>query len=176
MKDHVSQHPAQYMYPQYKGNNNSSLRCHHYERYGHIRTFCYRLYGYPQSHCQSRLNRKKGNKNQARKVWKPKVTSTSFIAHTYLRVSSREDRYFYNGCSRHMIEEKNYLKELKPYSNSYVTFGDEARGKIKGIGRLVYPSLPSLNDVLLIEGSTANLISISQLYYHGLNVNFNKSE
>lgn len=28
MKDHMSQHPAQHMYPQYIGNKNSSLRCH----------------------------------------------------------------------------------------------------------------------------------------------------
>lgn len=48
-----------------------------------------------------------------------------------------------------MKGEKNYLEELKPYSNSYVTFGDGSREKVNGIGKLVYPGLPSLDNVLL---------------------------
>lgn len=39
---------------------------------------------------------------------------------------------------------------------------------------MVCPSFPYLNDVALVEGITANLISISQLCDQGLNVNFNK--
>lgn len=36
-----------------------------------------------------------------------------------------------------MTGEKIYLEEWKPYSNSYVTFGDGAKGKIKGLDKLV---------------------------------------
>ncbi|MCI19830.1 gag-pol polyprotein, partial [Trifolium medium] len=75
-----------------------------------------------------------------------------------------------------MTEEIAYLKEVKSYSNSYVTFGDGAKGKIKGIGKLTGPDLPSLDNVLLVEGLTANLISISQLCDQELNVSFNNSE
>lgn len=75
-----------------------------------------------------------------------------------------------------MTGEKNYLEEKKPYFNSYVTFGDGARGKIKDICKLVYPGFPSLDNVLLVEGLAANLISISQPCDQGLNVSFNKSE
>jgi hypothetical protein len=60
-----------------------------------------------------------------------------------------------------MMGEKNYLKEVKPYSNSYVTFGNGAKGRIKGISKLVSPGLPCLDDVLLVEGLAANLTSIS---------------
>lgn len=63
-----------------------------------------------------------------------------------------------------MTGEKNYLKHVKPNSNSYVTFGDGARGKIVGKGKLDYPGLPSLTDVMLVEGLTANLIITIQLY------------
>lgn len=69
---------------------------------------------------------------------------------------------FESGCSRHIIEVKNYLKDLKPYSNFYVTFGDDSKGKIIGKGKLKYPGLPNLYDVLFVEGFTKNLTSISQ--------------
>lgn len=49
-----------------------------------------------------------------------------------------------------MIVEKNYLEELKPYFNSYVTLGDGPRGTIKGIGRLTCPGLRTLDDVVLV--------------------------
>ncbi|KAI5393583.1 hypothetical protein KIW84_060636 [Lathyrus oleraceus] len=50
MKDHMSQHPAQHLYPHNRCNKNSSWRCHRCERYCHIGPFCYRLYGYHQSY------------------------------------------------------------------------------------------------------------------------------
>lgn len=106
---------------------------------------------------------------------KPKREVPSLIAHTSLRVSSIEDWYFDSGCSKYMSGEKTYLEEIKSYSNSHVTFDDGAKGRINGIGKLVYPSLPSLENVQLVERLTANLISISQLCDQGLNVRFNKS-
>ncbi|MCI44845.1 gag-pol polyprotein, partial [Trifolium medium] len=55
-------------------------------------------------------------------------------------------------------------------------FGDGVKGKIKGIGKLASPGSLCLDDVLLVEGLTANLISISQHCEQGLNVHFNNSE
>jgi hypothetical protein len=75
-----------------------------------------------------------------------------------------------------MTGEKKYLNEINPYTTSFVTFGDGAKGEIKGIGNLINKGLPKLNDVLLVKGLTANLISISQLCDQGLKVNFTKSE
>lgn len=62
-----------------------------------------------------------------------------------------------------MIGEKNYLKEVKHYSNNYVTFGDGVKRKITGKGKLNYLGLSTLDDVLLVESLITNLISISQL-------------
>jgi hypothetical protein len=98
------------------------------------------------------------------------------IAHTSLRASSREDWYLYSGCSRHMTGVKKFLVNIKPYATTYVTFGYGSKGEIKGIGKLDYPGLPSLDDVLFVKGLIVNLISISQLCDQGLKVNFNKSE
>lgn len=68
------------------------------------------------------------------------------------------------------------MKELKPYFNSFVTFGDGSKGKIIRTRKLDYPSLPRLDDVLLVEGLTTNIISISQLYDQELCVNINHYE
>jgi len=69
-----------------------------------------------------------------------------------------------------------YLEDMRPYATSYVTFGDGAKGKIVGIGNLTKQGLPRLDDVLLVKGLTANLISISQLCDVGLQGNFTKPE
>ena len=69
-----------------------------------------------------------------------------------------------------------YLEDVRPYVTSYVTFGDGAKGKIVGTGNLIKHGLPRLDDVLLVKGLTANLISISQLCDLGLQVNFTKPE
>jgi len=69
-----------------------------------------------------------------------------------------------------------FLENVRPYAKSYVTFGDGAKGKIVGIGNLVSEGSPRLDNVLLVKGLAANLISISQLCDQGLSVNFSKIE
>ena len=75
-----------------------------------------------------------------------------------------------------MTGVKKFLENNNSYSTGYVMFGDGAKGEIKGVGRLSCTGLPSLDNVLLVKGLTANLISISQLCDEGLKVNFTKSE
>lgn len=72
--------------------------------------------------------------------------------------------------------KKNYLKDLKSYSNSYVAFGDRAKGKIVGMGNLDYPGLPSLDVGLLVEGLSIKLISINHPCDQELCGNFNHYE
>ncbi|WJX12965.1 hypothetical protein P8452_03412 [Trifolium repens] len=139
--------------------------CHHCGMKGHIRPFCYKLYGYPRHWQQPKTAPRE---ESVRKVWQPKAENKGLIAHTSLRASSREDWYFDSGCSRHMTGVETYLKDLKGYASSSVTFGDGAKGEILGIGKLVDKELPNLENVLLVKGLTANLISISQLCDQGL--------
>ncbi|CAJ2644227.1 unnamed protein product [Trifolium pratense] len=96
-------------------------RCHYCGRKGHIRPYCYKLYGYP--------------KNFRSPAPKPENVKTK--------------------------------KEWKEKEND---------GEIKGIGNLIDNGLPNLDNVLLVKGLTANLISISQLCDQGMKVNFTKSE
>jgi len=75
-----------------------------------------------------------------------------------------------------MTGVKKYLVDIRSYSTNFVTFGDGAKGEIKGVGKLACTRLPRLDNVLLVKGLTANLISISQLCDQGLKVNFSKLE
>jgi len=111
-----------------------------------------------------------------KKHWVPKSNVTSLIAHIPLKISAKEEWYFDSGCSRHMTGNKDLITGLHPHAISYVTFGDGAKGEIKGIGKLDCLGVPKLDKVLLVKGLTANLISISQLCDQGLNVNFTKTE
>ncbi|GAU10383.1 hypothetical protein TSUD_419050, partial [Trifolium subterraneum] len=161
-------------------------RCHYCGRKGHIRPFCYKLHGYPQEKqqtepipmIQQEWKVKSENITIKTKVDEEQTENqvTGLIAHTSFRASSKEDWYFDSGCSRHMTGDDRFLVDIKSYSTSYVTFGDGAKGEIIGVGKLINKSLPKLDNVLLVKGLTANLISISQLCDQGLKVNFTKAE
>ena len=53
-----------------------------------------------------------------------------------------------------------------------VTFGDDAKGKIIGIGNIKIGSSPLIENVILVEGLKHNLLSISELYDKGFKVVF----
>jgi hypothetical protein len=62
-----------------------------------------------------------------------KTTNSNLVAHSPPRMSSKEYWYFNSGCFKHMTEEKKYLRELNSHSEGHITFGDRAKGKVKGI-------------------------------------------
>lgn len=107
MLDHMAKQPANNVYS-YKGNNqNSNKRCHHYGRYEHIRSYCFRLYDYPQHYIQLRP---KSKDKKAQKVWKPKVEVKSLIAQTYDGMTLISEWVLDSGCSKHMIGEQLFLE------------------------------------------------------------------
>ncbi|KAK2428718.1 putative mitochondrial protein [Trifolium repens] len=181
-KSSVHQRPRPFVHQ--RPNNQRRYRrwvCHHCGKRGHIRPFCYKLHGYPNQEPKPNVVQEKNPiKKELRpiedSVGEPKEENVWLIAHTSLRASSREDWYFDSGCSRHMTGEEKYLMNVKSYKVSFVTFGDGAKGEIVGIGDLINHGLPNLENVLLVKGLTANLISISQLCDQGMRVNFTKSE
>ena len=149
-------------------------RCHYCGSFGHIRPFSFKFYGYPKTAPLPNSDQISQN-SKKKKQWVTKTIIASLIAHTSLRVSTKDDWYFDSGCSRHMTCVKNLLVDIKSHSTSYVTFGDGAKGEIKGVGKLECSGVPKLNNVLLVKGLTANLICISQLCDKGFKVNFTKT-
>jgi len=167
VKEQMLEHPVEPHKPELV-KEPPSWKDHFCNRQGHKKPFCYKLYGAP------RLYQPRPVVSMVKKEWRPQCVG--LITHTSLRASSSEDWYFDSGCSRHMIRVDKFLENFRPYAKSYVTFGDGAKGKIVGIGNLVSEGSLRLDNVLLVKGLTANLISISQLCDQGLSVNFSKTE
>ena len=63
--------------------------------------------------------------------------------------------------------------ELKP--GGHVGFGGNQRGKIIGSGTVGNGNLPSINNVLLVDGLMHNLLFISQLSDNGYDIIFNQN-
>src|ERR1044072_8266434 len=99
MSNQKSQQDVQHANAQVRKGKNTPWKCHYCGRYGHIRPYCFKLYGYPQTQIHSRmLNRNPQDKRE----WKLKEAVTGLVAHTSSDVSFRGNWYFDSGCSRHM--------------------------------------------------------------------------
>jgi len=72
MLDHMPQHPVRHLNPQPRNKKKAPSICRHCGNHGHIRPYCYKLYGYPQPHDKPKIS---GKIVQARKEWKPKTTN-----------------------------------------------------------------------------------------------------
>jgi hypothetical protein len=82
-----------------------------------------------------------------------------------------------SGCSRHMTRNKKWFSSLTPLSHKvYVTFGDNKKGKVLGIGVIKVNDCFTLNDVTLVDWLRYNLLSVSQLCDADLSVLFHKSD
>ena len=75
-----------------------------------------------------------------------------------------------------MTGHKYILSNLHISSQNSVIFGEAAKGRIIGTCSLIIPGLYRLKDVLLVEGLTVNLVSISQLFDEDLLVQFTKDK
>ena len=71
-----------------------------------------------------------------------------------------------------MIGDKNLFMELKAKSGGDVTFGDNFKGHIEGIGCIGNNSSTSFENVLLVSGLKHNFLSVSQLCDKGHKVIF----
>ena len=73
-----------------------------------------------------------------------------------------------------MTRRKHMFKELELKDAGFVGFGWYQKGKIKGSGTIGNWTLPSISNVMYVEGLMHNLLSISQLSDNGYDIIFNK--
>ena len=52
---------------------------------------------------------------------------------------TKNEWYLDSGCSRHMTGDKEQFYKLNAKDRGHVTFGDNAKGKIVGIGEIGNP-------------------------------------
>lgn len=78
--------------------------------------------------------------------------------------------YLDSVCSRHMTGDPTRFISLTYKTSVHVTYGDNNKGKIIGIGKIKTPSSYVIENVLLVDGLKHNLLSINQLCDKGLKV------
>ncbi|XP_074289258.1 uncharacterized protein LOC141614411 [Silene latifolia] len=91
---------------------------------------------------------------------------------TKVVVKENNKWYLDSGCSRHMTGDKNLFLSLKPFNGGKVTFEDNKKGKVVGIGKIGISPSHAISEVYLVEGLKHNLLSISQLCDKGNKVIF----
>ena len=79
-----------------------------------------------------------------------------------------------SGCTDHMTGDKDMFRELAENDGSrkYVTFGDNSKGKVVGLGKVAISHDSSIQNVMLVESLGYNLLSVSRLADFGFNVLF----
>lgn len=91
-----------------------------------------------------------------------------------LQARVKGDTYWYldSGCSRNMSGDKDQFLSLVAFDGGSVTFGDNSKGTITGLGKVGKTLSNAIDDVYYVEGLQHNLLSISQLCDKGNRVEF----
>ncbi|KAG9442456.1 hypothetical protein H6P81_018310 [Aristolochia fimbriata] len=152
--------------PQVKRTHKKFKRsgCYYCQNLGHIQSQCYKLFrdlkysnkGFRRNHLKHKF------------IWVRKKVSCNHA----LKAVTNSVWYFDSGCSRHMTGKSDLLSNISYTESGQVTFGDGGKGTITVKGTLNVDGLPRLQNVLLVQGLQANLISISQLCDENLQVHF----
>jgi len=136
-------------------------KCYIYHNYGHKSVDC-RLRNYERD-----LNSPAENV----KVWKKKESDKCGLV--LLAQRQTNPWYIYSGCSKHMTGGKGKFLSLSESKSGNVTFGNDARGKIKGKGMVSLSNgKEKAQDVLLVDGLKHNLFNVSQMCDRGCEVMF----
>ena len=82
-----------------------------------------------------------------------------------------------SGCSQHKTGNDSMFTSLEdPGDHEHVTYGDNSRGKVLGLGRITISKDLSISNVLFVESLSFNLISIAQLCDFGQTCTFDKNK
>src|SRR5579883_1553047 len=69
-----------------------------------------------------------------------------------------------SGCTQHMTGDSRMFTSLEASEgHEKITFGDNSKGEIEGLGKIAISQDPSISNVLLVDSLSFNLLSVSQL-------------
>ena len=99
----------------------------------------------------------------------------SNIVITALKVEHTSSGWYLDfGCSKHMTGDETKLLNKTRFAGGKVVFGDGVSSQIIGKGTLKEEGMAVLENVLLVKGLKANLLSISQFCDSDHTVTFSK--
>jgi hypothetical protein len=97
-------------------------------------------------------------------------------------VGELQDRWnslgYYSGCIQHMTGNPRMFTSLDENIDGQdkITFGDNSKGKVQGLGNVAISNDLSISNVLLVAPLSFNLLSVSQLCDLGLQCLFTPTE
>ena len=96
------------------------------------------------------------------------------MANLWGYMAGRKEWVLDSGCTDHMTGDKDMFRELADNDSprKYVTFGDNSKGKVVGLGKVAISHDSSIQNVMLVESLGYNLLSVSRLADFGFNVLF----
>ncbi|WVZ88337.1 hypothetical protein U9M48_034871 [Paspalum notatum var. saurae] len=82
------------------------------------------------------------------------------------------------GCTQHMTSDSRMFTSLSGNVEEYdkITFGDNSKGKVEGLGKIEISSEYSISNVLLVDSLNFNLLSVGQLCHLGFQCLFKPNE
>ncbi|XP_075077263.1 uncharacterized protein LOC107789173 [Nicotiana tabacum] len=80
--------------------------------------------------------------------------------------------YMDSGCSKHMTESTNDFLSLKALQGGSVSFGNDKKGYILGVGRIGKSLSHTIENVYYVNGLKYSLLSVSQICDKGNKVEF----
>ncbi|XP_042944532.1 uncharacterized protein LOC122278407 [Carya illinoinensis] len=116
-----------------------------YNRLTSVEDFCFQ-----NKIIQSSANEK--NKPKPKVKWVNKKDDVCFVAHTTLRAKKDCSWYLDSACSRHTSGDKALFKKIEQTARGTVTFGDRSKATVEGKLSIEIPELPSLHDILSVNG------------------------
>ena len=78
------------------------------------------------------------------------------------------------GCTQHMTGDRKMFTTFENGSNEKITFGDNSKGKVLGLGKIAISNDLSIFNVSLVETLNFNLLSVAQLCDLGLICSFSR--
>ncbi|WVZ80759.1 hypothetical protein U9M48_028212 [Paspalum notatum var. saurae] len=83
-----------------------------------------------------------------------------------------------SGCTQHMTGDSRMFTSLSGDVENYdkITFGDNSKGKVEGLGKIEISSEYSINNVLLVDSLNFNLLFVGQLCDLGFQCLFKPNE
>jgi hypothetical protein len=80
-----------------------------------------------------------------------------------------------SGCSQYMTGNDSMFTSLgDPGDYDHITYEDNTRGRVVGLGRIAITKDFSISNALHVESLSFNLLSVAQLCDFGLMCSFNK--
>src|SRR3954467_13651696 len=83
--------------------------------------------------------------------------------------------YMDSGCLRHITGRRHMFQILELKPGGIIGFKGDQKGKIVGSRTIGNDYLPSITNILLVEGLVHNLLSISQLSDNNYDIIFNQN-